>query len=647
MIQRADSKRSGAGNTSISHGPAAGNGTRHRRLTSSRFKHARANGTFLRRLMSFVGLGSMGLVAMIMVYTVSRLDARRRSAFSVGFSYKEGGLRGDKGAAADQWQQLQKPLPQPFPAPPPPPPPAPLPLEEDGGAVDANGPVVAVEDYDGEKNKDRNRGKRPKKRFQRAPNAKILERGGWKGGGGEGIDTDVGDSSWGNEVTTGAPSSNAVGYAAAAALSVGDEFLTRAVIVDADKSDGDVLRGASGQQQQQQAAAKPQSGQLQDLAELHEDILDQEGSEEWTTVQTTPMLGADAALLIICANRPEYLKRALDAVAEYHPGSSRGTGYSIPVVISQDGSSQQVEDVISQFKDSMAGRAHVIHIRHTPPPRETRPYFKLSAHYKWALSQVFDELDLDSYDSASKDKTIILEEDLEIAPDFFEYFSATAPLLDSDETLMAVSAWNDNGQADHVKNNEALFRSDFFPGLGWMLPRRLWDELAPEWPEAYWDDWLREPERRKERQFIRPEVCRTYHFGQKGGASNNQFADPLSSIRLNTIAVPFREMDLSYLEPDTFRDWLGSVLRDAATESIENVTAGRSHSPTVVVEYGSEREFERLAGRLGIMKDTKAAIPRTAYAGVVPIWVGDTKVFLAPKGGVRTADDPRNPLSHK
>lgn len=37
------------------------------------------------------------------------------------------------------------------------------------------------------------------------------------------------------------------------------------------------------------------------------------------------------------------------------------------------------------------------------------------------------------------------------APDFFEYFSATAPLLDSDETLMAVSAWNDNGQAVHVK----------------------------------------------------------------------------------------------------------------------------------------------------------------------------------------------------
>lgn len=60
-----------------------------------------------------------------------------------------------------------------------------------------------------------------------------------------------------------------------------------------------------------------------------------------------------------------------------------------------------------------------------------------------------------------------------------------------------------------------MFRSDFFPGLGWMLPRRVWNELWEDWPEAYWDDWLRDPRRRRDRQFIRPEVCRTYHFGKK------------------------------------------------------------------------------------------------------------------------------------
>lgn len=67
----------------------------------------------------------------------------------------------------------------------------------------------------------------------------------------------------------------------------------------------------------------------------------------------------------------------------------------------------------------------------------------------------------------------------------------------------------------NLQDNKALFRSDFFPGLGWMLPRRVWEELSPAWPDAYWDDWLRDPQRRRDRQFIRPEVCRTYHFGQK------------------------------------------------------------------------------------------------------------------------------------
>lgn len=34
------------------------------------------------------------------------------------------------------------------------------------------------------------------------------------------------------------------------------------------------------------------------------------------------------------------------------------------------------------------------------------------------------------------------------------------------------------------------------------MPRRLWEEVEPKWPEAYWDDWLREPAQRKERQVI-------------------------------------------------------------------------------------------------------------------------------------------------
>ena len=65
---------------------------------------------------------------------------------------------------------------------------------------------------------------------------------------------------------------------------------------------------------------------------------------------------------------------------------------------------------------------------------------------------------------------------------------------------------------------ELIHRSDFFPGLGWMLTRDFWLEIRDKWPKAFWDDWLRRPEIRKDRACIRPEVSRTAmsHNGKVG-----------------------------------------------------------------------------------------------------------------------------------
>ncbi len=98
------------------------------------------------------------------------------------------------------------------------------------------------------------------------------------------------------------------------------------------------------------------------------------------------------------------------------------------------------------------------------------------------------------------------------------------------QTLMAVSAFNDNGIPsmiriieDEKKSDTAtatagarnVLRSDFFGGLGWMMPRYLWEEVKPpKWPDGFWDDWLREPSQQKGRECLRPEVsfCSYYSF---------------------------------------------------------------------------------------------------------------------------------------
>ena len=34
-----------------------------------------------------------------------------------------------------------------------------------------------------------------------------------------------------------------------------------------------------------------------------------------------------------------------------------------------------------------------------------------------------------------------------------------------------------------------LFRTSYFPGLGWMMARELWQELGPAWPLDHWVRW--------------------------------------------------------------------------------------------------------------------------------------------------------------
>jgi hypothetical protein len=47
-----------------------------------------------------------------------------------------------------------------------------------------------------------------------------------------------------------------------------------------------------------------------------------------------------------------------------------------------------------------------------------------------------------------------------------------------------VSSWNDNGLRRFAWDNQKMFRTSYFPGLGWMLRKELWDELGPKWPKV-------------------------------------------------------------------------------------------------------------------------------------------------------------------
>ena len=103
---------------------------------------------------------------------------------------------------------------------------------------------------------------------------------------------------------------------------------------------------------------------------------------------------------------------------------------------------------------------------------EQDSYYKIARHYGWALTKVFE--------GGNVEWAIVLEDDLEVAPDFFDYMSAGAELMKKDKSLWTVTAWNDNGLPHLAKDPKAVYRSDFFAGLGWIMSRRLWEELGPK-----------------------------------------------------------------------------------------------------------------------------------------------------------------------
>jgi GT2 family glycosyltransferase len=65
----------------------------------------------------------------------------------------------------------------------------------------------------------------------------------------------------------------------------------------------------------------------------------------------------------------------------------------------------------------------------------------------------------------------VLEDDTVPSPDILALFEQMIDLLDSDPSIWCISTWHDNAKKGSSRDLKRLFRTDVFPGLGWMLSR--------------------------------------------------------------------------------------------------------------------------------------------------------------------------------
>jgi alpha-1,3-mannosyl-glycoprotein beta-1,2-N-acetylglucosaminyltransferase len=344
------------------------------------------------------------------------------------------------------------------------------------------------------------------------------------------------------------------------------------------------------------------------------------------------LLPYESPLIIFTYQRDNYLRDTLSDILKNIP---RDCSIGCPIVLSQDGKDTAVSNVIQNFTEQFAEIGiPVVHLQHHNSIRG-KPYIELAVHYGWGLTQVFSNQAQAPGKSVLPQRVIILEEDLHTAEDFFEYFAAMAPILDKDFTLLAVSAFNDNGFEGKVLKPDRVLRSDFFPGLGWMMTRKLWEEeLQHKWPQGYWDDWLREPAQRQSRHILRPEISRTFHFGVKGGASMNQFGSRLSNVLLDRTPVNWRHTSdelMKNLELPRYNANYAALIQAAQLETSIDQALQSVKQRDTRIEYRNFQEYQRLARALKLMDDEKAMIPRTAYKGIVETRPhGDHLLFLTP-----------------
>ncbi|XP_062587402.1 alpha-1,3-mannosyl-glycoprotein 2-beta-N-acetylglucosaminyltransferase-like isoform X2 [Saccostrea cucullata] len=375
----------------------------------------------------------------------------------------------------------------------------------------------------------------------------------------------------------------------------------------------DQLRGLQGDIHRQLSQNSELLQQLQKLdREIHK--------------TTTPVpLNVDKIILpilLIACDRTT-VSRSLDLLLKYRPNKDK-----FPIIVSQDCGHKPTADVIQRYVVDH-GVQHIKHPNtsdiHLPwPQKKFQGYYKLSRHYKWALNQVFH-----TYNHSA---VIIVEDDLDISPDFYEYFSATFPILHQDPSLWCVSAWNDNGKVEMVSDDaELLYRTDFFPGLGWMMEKSTWLELGPKWPNAFWDDWMRHPDQRKGRACIRPEICRTSTFGKKGVSKGLFYEKHLKFIKLNNKFVPFTKKDLTYLMKDKYDAYFTKLVKETPEVTVAEAMAGhKSNLKALKILYSTKEEFKSTAKKLGIMDDFKAGVPRVAYNGVVSFMYRGQRIYLSP-----------------
>ena len=262
----------------------------------------------------------------------------------------------------------------------------------------------------------------------------------------------------------------------------------------------------------------------------------------------------NGAIVVLTYNRPDLLMQTFNSLIRL-PGLK-----AYKIYISQDGTHKQTIDsiqnnIINKYKGNYSIK-HLMHPQLNATNKKVASTIKLASHYKFMFTKIFDEY--------NHSHVIILEDDMIFSYDFLEFFAGTVKFLNNiNEKVFCISSWNDYGYNFLDYNNKLLHRTDFFPGLGWMTNKYVWNEIKHLFPRDHWDHFMRLDTIYKNRTCIYPSLSRNFNIGDHGSTIQKKFYRKyLKTIRFNKNSlINFKNMDLSYLNMNNYDNNLIQLIK--------------------------------------------------------------------------------------
>ena len=313
---------------------------------------------------------------------------------------------------------------------------------------------------------------------------------------------------------------------------------------------------------------------------------------------------ANPAVIVMSHNREEMTRRCLGLLVNL-PLVDKFTIY-----VSEDANSQKVRDAAKEF----GSRVHEV-LSFTPKvgmtPFTRGGVSKIAQHFEAAAEAVFTK--------RKHSHAIFIEDDLLLSPDFLTLFWESAWLLRADPTLWCVSAWNDQGFPHTAQDAGRLLRTDYFPGLGWMVASPTWEELRGKWPAAPttgWDHWMRLGTTSHGRECVAPEINRSRHASKRG--TNVMDNKPFERFAFEKVGVQTFG-DLSYLLRDKHEATAQGLVKSAKRLSWPGAWGGSTQFESAVGWMGqlpseppqlllySREEYKGIAKALGLWGENQRA----------------------------------------